>query len=76
MKDFMNVREELEPPVEVGDILKLGVTGFGGNGDPIMVYQHFIIFLKEKEKVKILLNTLIEIRIIKVLPNFAFAERV
>lgn len=74
--NFMNVREEVEPPVEVGDILKLGIVKIGVNGDPIMIHEHFIIFLKEKEKKKIQLNELIEIKIMKVFPNFAFAERV
>ena len=67
---------EVKPPVKVGDVLKLGVTNFGKDGgDPMMVLKGFVIFLKDPEKKAIQLNTLIEIRITKVLPRIAFAER-
>lgn len=69
------MQERTNPPVKVGDTLKLGVTRFGKEGDPIMIYKKFIIFLKDIEKRGVQLNTVIEIKITKVLPNFAFAER-
>ena len=69
--------KENETPVKVGDVLKLGVQKFGKRGnDPIMIYKGFIIFLKGIEKTGVQLNTMIEIKIIKVLPNYAFGERV
>ncbi len=70
------MNEDINPPVEVGDVLKLGVTRMGNDGDPIMVHKNFIIFLKDLEKKGIQLNTLIEVKITKVFPNFAFAVRV
>ena len=70
------MQEEIEPPVKVGDILKLGVVRFGINGDPIMMLKGFVIFLKELDKRGVELNTLVEIKITKVMPKFAFAERV
>lgn len=68
--------EENKPPVEVGDILKLGVERFGKEGDPILIHKGFIIFLKELEGESIPLNTLIEIKITKVLPKFAISKLV
>lgn len=70
------MNEEINSPVKLGDILKLGVIKFGTNGDPIMLYQNLIIFLKDKEKKAIELNKLIEVKIVKVMPRFAFAERI
>ena len=67
------MKEEIKPLIKIGEVLKLGVVRFGRDGDPIMVYEGFIIFLKEKKAIE--LNTLIEVKIIKVLPKFAFAER-
>lgn len=67
--------EIIEPPVKVGDILKLGIVRIGKDGDPIMIHRKFIIFLKDMEKRAVQLNTLIEVKITKVFPNFAFAER-
>ena len=67
---------KVNTPVKVGDVLKLGVTNFGKDGgDPMMVLQGFVIFLKDPEKKPIQLNTLIEIRITKVFQKFSFAER-
>ena len=68
--------EEITPPIKVGDKLKLGITKFGKDGDPIMVHKGFVIFLKGIEKRGVQLNAMIEIKITKVLPKFAFAERV
>ena len=67
--------ETTKTPIKVGDILKLGVTKFGKEGDPILVHEGLIIFLKDIEKKGIQLNTIFEIKIIKVLQNFAFAVR-
>ena len=69
------MNETIESPVKIGDILKLGVVKFGKEGDPIMIHKKLIIFLKDKEKRGIELNTMIEVKITKVLPHFAFAER-
>jgi len=70
------MQEEINPPVKVGEKLKLGVTKFGKDGDPIMEHKGFVIFLKGIEKRGVQLSTMIEIKITKVLPKFAFAERV
>ena len=69
-------KKETTPPVKAGEILKLGVTKFGTNGDPILIHKGFVIFLKDLEKRGVELNTMLEIKITKVLPKFAFAERV
>ena len=61
------------PPVTVGEILKLGVTRFGKNGDPLMFHKDFAIFLQNTGKGGVELNQLVEIKIIKVLPKCAFA---
>ena len=68
------MNEEAKPPVKVGEILKLGVERFGKEGDPILLHKGFIIFLKELKGEYIPLNTLIEIRITKVLPKFAISQ--
>ena len=68
---------EIDCPVKVGDVLKLPIINFGKDGgDPIMMIEGFIIFLKDPEKRSVQLNTSIEIKITKVLARFAFAERV
>jgi len=67
--------ESITPTIVVGDILTLTVSRFGKKGDPIMVHKGFIIFLKDFKDVAVRLNKMIEIKITKVLPNFAFAER-
>lgn len=61
-------------PVKVGDVLKLGVTRFGQGGDPILFYQEFVIFLQNMGRRGVELNQLVEIKIVKVLPKYAFAE--
>lgn len=63
-----------KPPIHINQILKLTVNRFGKEGNPIFVYKNFIIFLKTKDQPSIHLNEFMKIRIIKVLPNFAFAE--
>ena len=70
------MNEDINPPVEIGDVLKLGITRVGKDGDPIMIHKNFIIFLKDFEKKSVELSKLIEIKITKVFPNFAFAKRV
>ena len=62
-------------PLKIGDVLKLGVVKFGRNGDPILIQEGFVIFLKGLEKRGVELNAMVEIKITKVLPKFAFAER-
>ena len=74
MKCKMN--EYMEPPVKIGDVLKLGITKFGRDGDPIIIHKKYVIFLKDTEKKGIQLNELIKIKIMKVFPKFAFAEKI
>ena len=65
-----------KPPVEIGEVLELQVTNFGiEGGDPILKHNGFVIFLKGSE-VKPALHELIEVRVIRVTPKYAFAERV
>ncbi len=66
----------INPPVKVGEVLKLGIVRFGRDGDPIMIHKNFIIFLKDADRKDVQLNVMFEIKITKVLPNFAFAVRV
>lgn len=68
--------EQKKIPVRIGDLLKLGIKRFGKNGDPIMVYHNYVIFLKDLDKRGVELNKMFEVKIIKVFPKFAFAERV
>ena len=70
------MEKEVEPPIKVGDVLKLGIVRFGRDGDPIMIHKEFVIFLKGLEKRGVELNKIIEVKITKVMPKFAFAERV
>jgi len=70
------MNEDTKPPVDVGDVLKLGVIRIGKDGDPILTHKGYIIFLKDIEKRGVQLNALIEIKIIKVMPRFAFAVRI
>ena len=66
----------INPPVKVGEVFKLGIVRFGKDGDPIMIHKNFIIFLKDLEREGVQLNAMFEIKITKVLPKFAFAVRV
>jgi len=70
------MNEDINPPVEIGDVLNLGIDRMGRDGDPIMTYKNFIIFLKDFKKKSVELSKLIEVKITKVFPNFAFAVRV
>jgi predicted RNA-binding protein with TRAM domain len=63
------------PPVKVGDVMKLGVRRFGKDGTPIMIFKGYIIFLKDDRNGGVELNRIIEIKIAKVFPKYAFAER-
>ena len=65
--------EEKLPPVNEGDVLKLPVDMVGKGGDPIMKIKGFVIFLKNTKEFEV--GKMIEIRITKVTPKFAFAER-
>ena len=67
--------EPEKPPVNVGDKMKLGVVRFGKNGDPIMMHKGFVIFLKGIPTGGVPLNSMFEIKITKVLPKYAFAEK-
>jgi len=67
------MEEKTNTPVEVGEVLKLGVVKFGKEGDPILIHKNFIIFLKDVKDIE--LNTMIEVKITKVFPHFALAER-
>lgn len=62
------------PPFEVGQIIKLGLIGWGKGGDPMFKHKNYIIFLKEFKGKKLELNALLEIKIKKVFPNFGIAE--
>ena len=64
----------MKPKVKIGDILKLAIARLGDSGDPILMYDGFVIILKGLDKKGAHLNKLIDIKITKVLPNFAFAE--
>jgi len=63
------------PPVKVNEVLKLVVTKFGSNGDPMFVYKDFVIFLKGKRTISVNVNEIVEVRITKMLPKFATAEK-
>ena len=66
---------EIKMTIKVGDKLKLGVLRFGKDGDPILIKDGFIIFLKDKGR-GVQLNTIIEVKVTKVFSNYAFAERI
>lgn len=70
------MKHELTPNVKVGDVLKLTVNKIGNNGDPMMLHDGFVIFLKEAEKKGFDVGVQMDVKIIKVLDKFAFAERV
>ncbi len=60
--------------IKIGDVLKLGVKRFGRDGDPIVIHNRMIIFIKDTNKVGVEINKMIDIKITKVFPNYAFAE--
>lgn len=61
-------------PIKVGDLIKTSVLRVGKNGDPLIVYKDFMIFLKLKPKQTFEINRQITLKIIKVKPKFAHAE--
>ena len=61
-------------PIRINEILSLPINGFGKEGDPIIIYNNFIIFVKGEEKISVNVNSFIKIRITKILPRFAIAE--
>jgi len=71
---MINNKDNKKIPIKKGDILKLAVIKFGKEGDPILRYDGFIIFLKNTDKRGFELNKIIEIKITKILPKFAIAE--
>ena len=69
------MNRETIPPIKVGDILKLAIKKLGKEGDPVMIHEGFVIFLKNGVDRSFQLNAMIEVKITKVLPKFAFAEK-
>jgi len=62
------------PPVKVGEVIKLGVVGFGKKGNPFFKHKDYIIFLEEYKGVQISLNQMISIKITKVFDKYSFAQ--
>ena len=62
------------PPVTVGQELKLGITRFGSNGDPLLFKDDYVIFLQNVGRTGVHLNQLVSVRITKVQPKYAFCE--
>jgi predicted RNA-binding protein with TRAM domain len=69
----LNIENKI--PVKVGEILKLGIRRFGKDGTPIMIHKGYIIFLKDDRNGGVELNRIMEIKVMKVFPKYAFAER-
>ena len=63
-------------PLHINQVLKLPVDRIGKEGDIIFMYNNFVIFLKDKEKLSIHINEFVKIRIVKIMPNFAIGELV
>lgn len=68
-------KEKLIPPVREGDIVKVKVSGLGKNGDPIMKYNKFVLFLKGAER-KFSVGDPIKVRVVRIMDNFGYAELV
>ena len=66
--------EQQNSPIHINQLLKLPIQRFGKEGDPIVFYKKFTIFLKDSKNMKIRLNESIKIRIIKILPKFGIGE--
>ena len=66
---------KIETPIKEGDILTLGIEKFGTNGDPMMIYKGYVIFLKDFNKAGVELNKPIKVKISKVFEKFSFAKR-
>lgn len=67
---------EKQIPIHINQILKQPVTRIGKEGDPMFLYKDFVIILKGEDKIKVVLNEFVKIRITKILPKFALAELV
>jgi len=65
----------MKTPIKVGDILTLRIEKFGTNGDPMMIYKGYVIFLKDFNKAGVELNKPIKVKISKVFEKFSFAKR-
>lgn len=61
-------------PVKIGDVINIGIIRFGKNGDPVIKYKNFIIFLKNLNGKGVPIKQMIKIKIIRVFKNYAFAE--
>ncbi|HED05061.1 MAG TPA: hypothetical protein ENI61_00070 [Ignavibacteria bacterium] len=61
-------------PVKIGQELKLGIIGWGKKGNPIMKYKGFIVCLRNFENIKLEIQKMMNIRIVKVMDKIAFAE--
>ncbi len=70
------MENEKIPPVKIGEKLKLGITGWGKKGNPMMKYKGYTIFLEKFEEIQIKIKEMIPIQITKVFNRFAFAQLV
>ena len=66
--------ERLTPPVKVGTIINLIVVGFGNNKDPILKVEKYVVFLKVLDGSQLKVGDEVQVKIVKVLPKFGFAE--
>lgn len=62
------------PPITVGDELSLSISRFGKNGDPILFYEKFVIFLQNVGRPGVDIGRLVNVKITKVTPDCGFAE--
>ena len=62
------------PPVKIGEIIKLGVMGFGKKGNPFFRYKNYVIFLENYKDIPLTINQMMSIKIIKVFHNYGFAD--
>ena len=63
-------------PVKVGEHINIAISRFGTNGDPIAMYNGLVIFVKNTDRNGVDISKIIELKITKVFPKYAFAERV
>lgn len=64
----------MSPPVKPGDVVKLSICGFGTTGDPMMKSKKYILFLKDYKDKSLPLNTLIDVKVTKVLKDYGFVK--
>jgi len=74
MEEEKRDHKPTSPPVRVGEKLKLGITGWGKKGNPMMKYKGYTIFLEKFEEIQIKIKEMIPIQITKVFNRFAFAQ--